>query len=80
MRKQSVVVNVCGHEATVTVGKHQSLGAVATDARWRTGYGEIPFDAWEIRDEDGRLLSAEWPVSRPLPAKVFVNRTPGIGA
>lgn len=86
-KAQRVCVNVCGHEVEVVVRKHQDLCAVATDARWQVGYGEIPADNWEIRDEEGNLLSPTWPArwpasvtAVPFPAKVFVHRKPAVGA
>jgi len=70
-------VNVNGQVIVVTGCEGLSLGAIATKARWQTGYGEIPFDCWEIRTDNGILLN---PSSRPGAIDmIFVSRLAAIG-
>ena len=77
-----VVVNVTGIEVTVEVRDGWStLAPVTTAARWLVGCGALPFDNFETRDDDGRLLSpyaelSDWLNGRTL----YIHRLAGIGA
>ena len=71
-------VNVAGQEAVVTPPPGLTLGAIATQARWLVGYGSVPFDNWEIRDENGTLLDPYAPPGNIR--RLFINRLAGIGA
>jgi hypothetical protein len=70
-------VNVSGAEISVVPRDGWNIGAVATNARWLTGYGTIPADNWEIRDDNGVLLDPSAPLG-PV-TELWVNRLPGIG-
>lgn len=80
--RRKVAVNVTGIEVTVEVGDDWStLAPVTTAARWLAGCGALPFDNFETRDGDGRLLApyaglGGWLNGRTL----YVNRLAGIGA
>jgi hypothetical protein len=77
----TVPVNVAGTEVAVEVHDGWStLAPVTTAARWLAGCGALPFDNFEARDDDGRLLApyaelGDWPAGR----MIYVNRLAGIG-
>lgn len=79
---RKIAVNVTGTEVTVEVREGWStLAPVTTAARWAAGCGALPFDNFETRDDDGRLLHpyaglGDWLDGRTL----YVNRLAGIGA
>lgn len=76
-----VTVIVAGAEVAVDVHEGWStLAPVTTAARWLAGYGALPFDNFETRLDDGRLLApyaklGDWIEGRML----YVNRLAGIG-
>jgi hypothetical protein len=75
-------VNVAGTEVIVKLREGWStLAPVVTAARWLAGCGALPFDNFEVRDEQGQLLDpfaglGDWLHGRTL----YVNRLAGIGA
>jgi hypothetical protein len=70
-------VIVQGQETNIDPDPNWHIGIITTTAAWATGYGNVPFDAWEIRDGVGNLLN---PFSRPGHLKeLYVNRRPGVG-
>jgi hypothetical protein len=56
-----ISVNVTGVVVPVVPRPGWNIGAIATHARWQAGCGSIPFDNWEVRDRDGRLLDQSAP-------------------
>lgn len=74
----AIAVIVTGQETLVVPRPGWTIGAVTTEARYALGYGSVPSDNWEIRDERGVLLD---PAARPGNLRrLFVNRLAGIGA
>lgn len=77
-----MAVNVTGTEVTVEVRQDWlTLAPLTTAARWLAGCGSLPFDNFETRDADGRLLApyarlGDWLNGRTI----YVNRLAGIGA
>ena len=73
----AIQVVVTGRRVTVMPQPGWTIGAIATDARWKTGDGPVPSGNWEIRDEQGALLDPHAP---PGHLRVlYVNRLAGIG-
>jgi hypothetical protein len=78
----TVDVNVQGIEVAVeTRDGWSTIAPVTTAARWLAGCGSLPFDNFEVRDGDGRLLSpfarlGGWLHGRTL----HVSRLAGVGA
>lgn len=79
--KREVTVDVAGVEVTIKMREDWlTLAPVTTAARWLAGCGALPFDNFETRDDDGRLLApyaglGDWPDGRTL----YVNRLAKIG-
>jgi hypothetical protein len=71
-------VYVTGREFTVECKPGWTVGAVATHARWAAGAGEVPFDNWDHRDAEGRLLDPSVPAEGI--SVLWVDRRPGVGA
>jgi hypothetical protein len=80
--RQEVSVNVAGIEVAVEVRKDWStLAPVTTAARWLAGCGALPFDNFEARDDNGRLLDPHAELGSWLDGRtLYVNRLAGIGA
>ena len=71
-------VIVKGHAVNVEPRPDWTIGAIATAARWSAGCGPVPFDNWEIRTADGRLLD---PYAQPGALRVLmVDLLAGVGA
>lgn len=74
-------LNVKGQPTTVEIRKGwTTIAPVTTAARWRTGCGSVPFDNFEVRDADGRLLDPECPLALLDGRTLFVNLLAGVGA
>lgn len=76
-----IKVNVKGQPTTVEVRKGwNTIAPVTTTARWQTGCGSIPFDNFEVRDANGRLLDPEYPLALLNGRTLYVHLFPGVGA
>lgn len=78
----TIAVNVVGIEVTVEVREGWStLAPVTTAARWLAGCGSLPFDNFETRTDDGRLLAPHAELGGWLNGRtLYVNRLTGVGA
>lgn len=78
---QEARVIVCGQLIVIQIrSEWKDIGAVTAAARWRAGCGEQPFDLFESRDGDGKLLDPQAPVGPWLrDTTLYVNRRPGTG-
>jgi hypothetical protein len=79
---RKVAVNVTGIEVAVELREGWStLAPVTTAARWLAGCGALPFDNFETRLDDGRLLVPHAVLGGWLDGRtLYVNRLAGIGA
>jgi hypothetical protein len=78
---QTVMVNVAGTEVSVEVREGWStIAPVTTAARWAAGCGTVPFDSFEVRDDNGVLLDPHARLGAWLHGRtLFVNLPAGTG-